>query len=176
MRAAVSESCERFANSTASDEGADATLITRILMGMDYSALLTPLPWATFLVGIAVGAGGQYMADRFTDQRRRKEAARDERTKFDTLQARMPQFFEEMREDLAKVGYESVREFVALPSQGVLFNSDRIRFAYFETDHPHLLNHVASLVDAGYARDVSTGNFPIYRLSEEFVERISMSR
>lgn len=125
-----------------------------------------------FIVGTAVGAAGQYMADRLTDQRRKGEAKREAASKFERTSSAMPKLISEMREDLGKPEHAVVREFVALPNERVMFNSDRTRLAYFESVHPDLTNKIALLVEAGYIKNVSTTSTPIFRMTEEFVQRV----
>lgn len=126
----------------------------------------------TFVAGTAVGAAGQYMADRFTDQRREQESKREANQKFQRALQAMPALLAEMKADLIKPEYDVVREFVALPNDRVMFNSDRTRFAYFRSTHVALENQIAMLVELGYIRDVSKNQTPIYRMTEDFAQRV----
>ena len=71
----------------------------------------------TFVAGTAVGAAGQYMADRFTDQRRTGEAKKESDRKYKSLVKNMPALIAEMKEDISKEGNELIREFVVLPNE-----------------------------------------------------------
>lgn len=126
----------------------------------------------TFVVGTALGAAGQYMADRFTDQRRKGEAKREENRKFQGALKAMPELLAEMKKDITEHENEVVREFVLLPNTRVMFHSDRTRFAYFHSAHANLANQIALLIDHGYIRNVSTTQTPIYRMTEEFAQMV----
>jgi hypothetical protein len=149
-------------------------LLLRVQRKQDCQQSMTEFPTiathlVTFLAGIAAGAGGKYFADKFTDERHEKEAGRAERKQFADLESLMPDLFKEMREDIGGDATKLVREFVVLPSEGVVFNSSKKRFAYFERHHPELLHKLEKLHEAGFIRDVSVGTAPIYRWEDSFV-------
>lgn len=81
----------------------------------------------------------------------------------------MPALIEEMRQDVQSDETELVRELVPLPSKGVAFGHDRRRFVYFETDHPSLKLQLDWLEEAGLIIDVTPREWPIYRMTAEFV-------
>lgn len=138
-------------------------------MSFDPASLLSVSHLATFLGGTVVGAAGKYMADRFTDSRRKKEAAAEARRRYSAIHDSMPSFIAGLKADLSRSDNKLIREFVVLPNERITFNHDRPRFEYYETEHPDLPNMVQMLLDASYIRDISTTRHPIYRLSEEFV-------
>ena len=141
-------------------------------MPIDLSALLDMSHAVTFLGGTAVGAAGKYLADRFTDQRHKSEEETDARKKFLHIKGLMPQLLQEMKEDLRRQEDLHIREFVVLPARSLTFNHDRLRFQYFETDHPSAVNQVSILVGEGYVEKLNDNQFPIYRLKESVVRRI----
>jgi hypothetical protein len=125
----------------------------------------------TFLGGTAVGAAGKYMADRFTDQRHKKEAETAERERFARLEKSMPDLLKAIHNNLN--GDENhIREFVVLPFEQARFNHDRPRLEYFETEFPNILNQVSFLLNEGYIEQLSNNSCPIYRLKESFVNRL----
>jgi hypothetical protein len=126
-----------------------------------------------FLAGTAAGAAGTYMADRFTDQRRKQELRRETKDGFDRLRQQMPDLLDEMCRDLTQSKDIIYRELVALPTERTTFNHDGPRLEYYETKHPNLNIQIAILVESGYLRNVSITNWPIYRMSEKFVELVT---
>lgn len=138
-------------------------------MPFDPASLFDISHLAIFLGGAAVGGAGQYLADRFTDQRREQKKVSDEKKRFAKLNDLMPQLFQEMARDLKADQSATIREFVVCPNKNVMFNSSKPRFIYFESEHPSLKNQVTLLADAGYVQDVTAGNAPIIRMREEFV-------
>lgn len=139
-------------------------------MSFDTSSLLSISYFATFLSGVTVGAGGQYLADRFTDQRRKKENLSEENRRFESIKSDMPNLFAEMAQDLRGDESWSIREFVIAPHHRVVFNGTKPRFMYYEEDHPHLRVQVDRLEEAGYVVEVSPGKAPIFRMHEHFVQ------
>ncbi|RZI40511.1 hypothetical protein EGT07_22995 [Herbaspirillum sp. HC18] len=125
-----------------------------------------------FLIGTATGAAGTYMADKLTDQRREKAEKKAAKAKFSDVQDKMPYLIREIKEDLSKAECTTFREFVILPTERTTFNHDKPRFEYYESVHPHAKNQVTILESAEYVQNVSTTSWPIYRMTEEFVQRV----
>lgn len=99
------------------------------------------------------------------------ERSRSELDVGDKLLRIMPALLNEMREDLAGDETELIRECVVLPSRGVMFNGGgKRRFAYFGNEHDDLRNKMELLEQHGLLMDVTPGNTPIYRMTDEFVE------
>lgn len=138
-------------------------------MPFDPSSLLDISHLVTFLGGAAVGGTGKYLADRFTDQRRRQEGAQSVQRRFKELNAIMPELLNEMANDLRGDTTGSIREFVLCPNRRTMFNSSKPRFTYFETEHPSLQNNIDLLNAEGWLDDVTVGNAPIFRMTEQFV-------
>ena len=65
----------------------------------------------SFLVGMALGASGQYFASKFTDQRRRQEAKRETQDRFKKAREAVPDLIAEMRDDLRKPEHATTRHF-----------------------------------------------------------------
>jgi len=142
---------------------------------MDLTAILDTSHLLSFLGGTAVGAAGKYIADLFTDQRKKKEAAAEANAAFKKLIGAMPELIDEIRADLIREAEMHIRELVVLPNNRVIFNSDRPRFAYFESEHVGLKDKCETLARAGYLECVKPGPTPTYRLEEHFVERLAAS-
>lgn len=138
-------------------------------MSFDASTLLDVSHSATFLGGAFVGAAGQYLADRFTDQRRKQQFNSDAKKQFLELKADMSKLFSEMRLDLVNDESKSTREFVITPSKNVNFNGRKLRFFYYENEHAYVQLQVDRLLNLGYLEDVTTGSASIYRMQEHFV-------
>lgn len=138
-------------------------------MPFEPSSLLDVSHLVTFVGGAIVGGAGQYLADRFTDQRRKQLAKSEAKKQFSALKAVMPKLFAEMVQDLNIDQSQSIREFVITPNRRVSFNGSKPRFMYYEDEHPDVRVHVDRLLEAGYLQDVTVGNVPIYRLREHFV-------
>jgi hypothetical protein len=122
---------------------------------------------AAFLLGTLTGAAGMYYGELFTDQRRKKEKARAERQAFDTVCQQMPDLIKEMRDDLTQKPH--VREFFLL-HEGSAFgikNSDA--FVYRASEKHPVRSWAKTLENHGYVQDVTPGNTPKYRMTEEFV-------
>jgi hypothetical protein len=85
------------------------------------------------------------------------------------VESAMPALLNEMRADLASDSL--VREFVTLPSHHNRFNhGDTKRFEYYGNVHQDLAGKVAMLENVGYICDVRVKDYPIYRMTEEFVQ------
>ncbi len=82
----------------------------------------------------------------------------------------MPNLLKEMKNDFESDETKLIRELIILPKKSVLFSSIKPRFAYFEDEHPNLMNKFDMLEEFGFVYDVTIGNTPIYRTTEEFIE------
>jgi hypothetical protein len=118
-----------------------------------------------FLVGTATGAAGKYFADKYTDQRKEKEAAARLRR----------QFLAELKADLGRADSSLIREFVILSNERAIFNSAMPRFAYYEERIPQLRNKAALLLAADFVADVSATDTPIFRMDDSFVRMVLKS-
>ncbi len=126
-----------------------------------------------FLVGTVTGAAGTYFAEKFTDQRRRGELDKQLKKDFVETKKQMPELFAEMKTDLSNEKNRLIREFFVLPSKRVcLGSSEKPRFIYYEDEHEGLRSKIDILENQGHLMDVTPGNAPIFRMSNEFVELI----
>jgi hypothetical protein len=88
------------------------------------------------------------------------------------IKEQMPALVAEMKKDLEGNQGKFVREFFVMSRQHILGGSDKPRFIYFEEDHENLRGKIDILENHGYLTDVTPGNVPIYRMSEEFVRLV----
>jgi hypothetical protein len=80
-----------------------------------------------------------------------------------------------MRADVRSDASELVRELVPLPSRGVIFNSRKGMFEYFEDEHPGLLLQIDWLEEMGVLVDVTPRTTPVYRMTPEFARWLRTS-
>ena len=124
-----------------------------------------------FLIGVATGAAGQYFAEKYTDQRREKEAKLQRRKLFHSITEQMPALIGEMKADLSGDGHGLVREFFVLPSSNVMLGgTSKPRFTYFENEHTDLRLKLDLLARAGFIQDITENTAPIFLMQEEFVD------
>lgn len=145
-------------------------------MAFDPSSLLDASHLVTFLSGAAIGCAGQYFGDRFTDQRRAKQAINESKKRFQRLYEIMSVLMLEMSEDLNGDETASTREFVILPNRRVGFNGTIKRFCYFEEQHRDVRNQVELLIEAGFVQRVNISNTPIFRMREDLVDMLNALR
>lgn len=126
-----------------------------------------------FLIGVATGACSSYFANKYTDRRREKEAARRAKQEFLKVREQMPALMGEMKADLSREGQEHIREIFVLDDRRIrLGGSKKERFVYFAEDHGDLHGKLSILENMGYVIDVTPGNTPIFRMTEGFVELV----
>jgi hypothetical protein len=101
--------------------------------------------FVTFLLGVATGAGGNYLASKYTDKRREKEGAKRAKEVFGRVKSQMPELIAEMKADFSKEEDSAIREFVILPNERVLFNSRQPRFSYYADRHSNFRGKIAIL-------------------------------
>ena len=121
-----------------------------------------------FLLGTATGAAGQYFADKYTDRRRRQESTSATKDEFAELVALMPDLLSEMQHDIAQPEHTTWREFFVIPKGAQLWPTAN-SFYYEDDDSNNYLGKTRILEGRGYVRDITPGNAPMFRMTEEFV-------
>jgi len=124
-----------------------------------------------FVVGAFTGAAGHYLGEKYTDKRRRKEHASEEDRIWEDLVSRFPKIIAELKEDARKPEFQSVREFFVKSSRTKVNRSEPY-FEYHTDVHTDLGAAIAQLERLGYIEDVTPGNCPMYRMTEEFVDKL----
>lgn len=127
------------------------------------------------LIGVFIGAAGQYLGQRFTDQRRSSEEDRKARRRFEEVRALMPGLIAAMQKDLLEDKSGTVREFCPL-NPDAIFGATGLLLYYDPADFPNLENSIHVLENHRYILDVSEGHTPRYRLTEEFVRLVKEAK
>jgi len=126
---------------------------------------------AGFLLGAATTAVGTYFGNKYTAQREDGEAKRRLKNEFLGAKRQMSALISELKADLGREDSDTVREFFVLPNRRVaLGGSSQRRFVYYEDEHDNLLGKIAILENKGFVHDVTPGNAPVFRMTEEFIE------
>lgn len=73
-----------------------------------------------FVVGTATGAVGSYLADKFTDARRKKQLINEEKSQWEQIERRFPTVISEMRADFSTPDGKSVRAFFVKESNTIM--------------------------------------------------------
>jgi hypothetical protein len=120
-------------------------------------------------MGSIVGAFATYRVNKLTDKRRKKEATQELQKEFLDAKQQMPELIAEIKNDLLQEGNSLIREFF-ISKRSYTLNVSDICFVYFEDDHPDLQSKVHILESHGYIIDITPGNAPKYRMTEEFVK------
>lgn len=124
-----------------------------------------------FVIGAFTGATSTYYGEKFTDQRRRQESDRKSKEEWLDICQRFPTIILEMKEDVQKPEFVSVRRFFVKDSKS-LVNTDQPYFAYHTDEHPDLDAAVTYLVRLGYIEDITPGNCPLFRMHEHFIDQL----
>ena len=142
--------------------------------------MLRPMEWLTrffnwltpakFLADSATDATGKYLADKYTDQRRKKEAGKERLDAFRKLAVDLRPLFLEMKEDLSKPETRLIRE-VYLLHEGQESMSSNRHLAYYFERHENLASQFLILESHGYVAEMyDEYQFPKYQLSQDFVD------
>jgi hypothetical protein len=89
--------------------------------------------------------------------------------RFLQIKEQMPDLIAEMKKDLSEDNGAFVREFFVMSKRHILGGSEKPRFIYYLEDHENLRGKMDVLENNGYLIDVTPGNTPVYRMTEEFV-------
>jgi hypothetical protein len=127
-----------------------------------------------FLIALAYAAGivtetaRSYFSDRLTDRRRDREAKTKELEQFQSVVNQMPDLISEMKNDLSNPEQSLIREFF-LSKKSYSLNPGGPAFIYYVDDHQGLQSKIHILENNGYVKDITPGNAPMYRMTEDFV-------
>lgn len=126
-----------------------------------------------FLAGAATGAAGTYFGNKYTDRRKEREGTTRAKKQFLAAKKQMPELMAEMKADLSTDDGQHVREFFVLEKRSHrLGGSSKPRHVYYVEEHGDLHGKLSILENRGYIIDVTPGNTPVYRMTEEFVELV----
>ena len=123
-----------------------------------------------FLVGTVTGAAGNYLADKYTDARRDKKAAKEQIALWQDIERRFPSVIAEMREDFSNGEGKNVRAFFLKESGTLLAGSSEPAFEYHIDKHPDLQPAILYLQQHGFVTDITPGNCPMYRVHQKLVD------
>ena len=116
---------------------------------------------------------GISLTHKFPDQHQLHNVVSASEKKFKKVKNMMPELITEFKTDLSTEDNKLIREFFVLPNKKVLLGgSEKPRLVYYEEEHKGLRNKIDILENQGFLIDVTPGNAPIYRMTEEFVELI----
>lgn len=127
-----------------------------------------------FVVGTFTGAAGQYMAAKYTDRRRSKEASSAQRRQWAEIENRFPAIIEEMKEDAKNPEFQNVREFFVKSSRTTVSRNEPC-FEYHTDVHSDIGAAIRYLEELGYIEDITPGNCPMYRMREHFIDQLRHS-
>ena len=123
-----------------------------------------------FLTGAVTGAAGNYLADKYTDTRRRKEEERETKRFWRDVESRFPKIIQEMKSDLRQEGMSGARVFFVKESYTMIGCPSEPCFEYHTDKHEDLRAAVHLLLDNSLLKDITPGNAPMYRMSERLVD------
>ena len=121
-----------------------------------------------YLAGIVTETLRSYFSDMLTDRRRDREGKLKEKDQFRYVVSQMPDLINEIKKDLNSPELSLIREFF-ISKKSYSLNATNPSFVYYVDDHTGLLSKVHILENYGYVKDVTPGNAPMYRMTENFV-------
>lgn len=134
---------------------------------MDVTSLLIG-----FLTGATTGAAGTYLADKFTDQRREKQRAKEKKQLWSDIEKKFPLVIAEMMEDFLPTKNRHVRAFFVKKSTAIMGFVSEPAFEYCPEKHPDIRAAVLYLQQHGFISDITTGNCPMYRIHEKMIDQL----
>ena len=124
-----------------------------------------------FVVGAITGAAGHYLGEKYTDKRRSKELVSALDKEWADLERRFPEIIAEMKEDVKKPEFATVRQFFVKSSRTTVILSEP-SFEYHTDVHLDLAPAIAYLEELWHIVNVTSGNCPKYRMREQFVDKL----
>jgi hypothetical protein len=124
-----------------------------------------------FLLGTLTGAAGQYIGEKYTDKRRRIESIADGNREWINLGKRFPDEISEFKADTNNPEFIAIREFFIKSSKTTVNRTE----PYFEYHTDKLVNleaAISQLERLGYIENITLGNCPHYRMTEDFIDRL----
>lgn len=125
-----------------------------------------------FVTGAFTGAAGNYLADKYTDDRRERRAAKQRARTWREIESRFPAVISEMREDFSRPEAKVVRAFFVKSSNTSIGFTSEPCFEYHTDKHPDIRAAVLLLEQHQYVTDITPGNCPMYRVHESLVDQL----
>ena len=123
-----------------------------------------------FLVGAFTGAAGNYLADKYTDNRRDKKLAKEQFSAWQDIERRFPAVIADMRGAFGSAEGKNVRAFFVKPSNTMIAVLSEPCFEFHTDEHPDLHAAVLHLARHEFITDITTGNCPMYRVHERLID------
>lgn len=120
--------------------------------------------------GYLLGALKPFLGEVLANWWRRRQARKRRDEQFREMREKMPALLEEMQKDLDEHPY--IREFIVLNKRAIQFQHEKPRFEYYRDEHDSLYGKLSILENHGLIEPVPHPNTSMYRLSEEFVDRV----
>ena len=131
--------------------------------------------WIGTAFGIIVGAVGKYLADKWTDKRRKKESVSETDQAFRSVYSQMPKLIHEMRTDVQRDPL--VREFILCRKRGIYGHDPNHQiFTYFYEEHDSLESAVRILEANEFVDDIAFNDVKRFQMTEGFVLLLRKSR
>jgi len=140
----------------------------------DYLALIPSWAYfvATYVLGIISGAFASSLGESLNERRRRRQLKRDADQEWKLIESKYTELIAEMREDMSNPKNRHTRIFFVKSSKTSIGSSNEPAFEYHTDKHSNIYAAVADLEARDYIRDITPGNCPMYRMSENFAERL----
>jgi len=135
---------------------------------MDYKEFITHA--IAFVFGIMAAVLGNYLSEWWSDNRKSKSDQKKRKKELNSLITSMPDLIKEMREDFNST---SKREFIVLPSKGVLYNSNEQFICYYESEHSDLKQKLHILQNLNLIEDITFNNTPRFKITEEYQKHLN---
>jgi hypothetical protein len=138
---------------------------------LDVPGFISDLKYIT-----SIGQVQEYFRSKFIDEKTNIQSppilleGTEQLSRLEKAYKLMPNLLQEMKNDLLSDKTGLVREFRVLRDEHIMFHSTKHRFVYYENQHEDLLNKIGLLEEFGFIIDITTGNLPIYRMVNEFID------
>lgn len=123
-----------------------------------------------FLVGAITGAAGNYLADKYTDVRRDKKAAKEQTKLWREIEAQFPGVIADMRQAFTSSEGKYIRAFFVKESGTMIGFLSEPCFEFHTDEHPDLHAAVLHLARHEFITDITPGNCPMYRVHEKLID------
>lgn len=125
---------------------------------------------AVYILGIGTAVFASYLSSWLNDNRKSKSNKKKRKKELNSLMVSIPELLKEMRQDF---NASSKREFIVLPSKGVVYNSNSQNICYYESEHSDLKHKLHVLRNLDLIEDITYNNTPRFKITEEFYEHLN---
>lgn len=129
----------------------------------------------TIFLKIPIGVVQKYFADKYTDKRRAKESAEEQKKLWKEIENRFPDPISEMRLAFSDSKNKNIRLVSLIESGNILTGKPETSIGFYTDKIPEFRPAFLFLEKHGFLSKINDTNIPMFKVDELLVDRLTTS-